>query len=117
MLRAMDESGFVWKLVPPSYSPSPIRPDLRTKRRFGDSVLNRKALFLTLLRCILSPSWFTCKANGRLVMFGGQVAGLAIDALTFIPCVRFVACLANCILGLVALPLMLKERREMMRKA
>ena len=57
------------------------------------------------------------EVKGRLVMFGGLATGLVIvEALTFIPYVRFLVCLANCILGVGAMLLMLKGEWEGMRK-
>ena len=57
------------------------------------------------------------EGKGRLVMFGGLATGLVIvEALTFIPYVRFLVCLANCILGVGAMLLMLKGGWEGMRK-
>ena len=57
------------------------------------------------------------EGKGRLVMFGGLATGLVIvEALTFIPYVRFLVCLANCILGVGAMLLMLKGGWEGMRR-
>ena len=62
------------------------------------------------LALIFAERALSLEGKGRLVMFGGLATGLVIvEVLTFIPYVRFLVCLANCILGFGALLLMMKS--------
>ena len=70
------------------------------------------------LALVFAERALALEGKGRLVMFGGLATGLVIvEALTFIPYVSFLVCLANCILGIGAMLLMLKEGWEVMQKA
>ena len=69
------------------------------------------------LALIIAEKAFVLEGKGRFVIFGALVAGLFIvEALTFIPYVMFIVCLANFILGVGAMLLMMKGGWEEMRK-
>lgn len=67
---------------------------------------------------VIAETALVLEGKGRLVIFGALAAGLVIvEALTFIPYVAFLVCLANFILGVGAMLLMLKGGWEGMKKA
>ena len=67
---------------------------------------------------VIAETSLVLEGKGRLVIFGALAAGLIIvEALTFIPYVTFLVCLANFILGVGAMLLMLKGAWVGMKKA
>ena len=70
------------------------------------------------LPLVMAETALMLEGKGRMVIFGALAAGLVIiEALTFVPYVGFLVCLANSILGLGALLLVLKGEWDGMKKA
>jgi hypothetical protein len=70
------------------------------------------------LPLVMAETALMLEGKGRMVIFGALAAGLVIiEALTFVPYVGFLVCLANCILGVGALLLVLKGEWDGMKKA
>ena len=70
------------------------------------------------LALVIAETAFVLEGKGRLVLFGTLAGGLVIvEALTFIPYVTFLVCLANFILGVGAVLLMLKGEWGGIKKA
>lgn len=70
------------------------------------------------LALVFAETVLVLEGKGRMVIFGALAGGLVIvEALTFIPYVAFLVCLANFILGVGAMLLLLKGEWEGTKKA